>query len=275
MGEQPPGQAGEYRGIGEGEHPHARETHTERRRRRRAATQGADRPADPAVQQVTGEQKRQGDGDPHHRKERPAVQQRPAPELQRRHAGNAVVAAQHVQIAEHVEERHAPRDSAKRQVVAGQPQRHRADYQGGQPARRQGRRQGQPGRPAELGGQQRRGVGAEAHERGLAEGRDAGHAREHDDADRHDGRNPGVVGQRQPIGWDGRNGGHAQPGEQQDGQGAAGRHSSSSATGLRRERTSSTGRMMVKTITSLNALAQKLEKLSTTPTNTAASTASG
>ena len=78
---------------------------------------------------LRGGQRGQHHADPDHGEIEPPVDQLEAAERQRRDAGDAVVAAEQVEIGESVVKAHRPGDGAERQVMAGQPQRDRADRQ--------------------------------------------------------------------------------------------------------------------------------------------------
>ena len=276
---EPAGEAREHGGIDEGEQAGARGIDAEARRRHRAALQSADGAAGPAVEQVHRRQRRQQHAEPDHGETHPRVEQAVAGHLQRRDAGNPVIAADQIEIGEGVVEADAPGDGAEREVVAGEAHRHRADQRGAGRRHQQPGGQAEPGREVVVFAHDRGGVGAEAEQGGLTERGHAADAGQHHQADRHDGGDAGIVQQRHPEGRHAGDPRH-QASERDAGEGpelgeAGAGHSSSSPFPCRRERHSSTGMMAVKTITSLKALAQKEEKLSATPTSSAASTAPG
>ena len=126
-----------------------------------------------------------------------------------------------------------------------------------------------------MGGEHRRRIGGQADKGLLAEGHQADHAGQQHQAQAHQRREADVVEQ-----------GHVEIGnvqrrrrderEEREQRGACA-HGSSSSTWCRlaSERHTSTGMMMVKTMTSLNALAQNEENDSSSPSATAPSAAAG
>src|ERR1700738_1118616 len=99
----------------------------------------------------------------------PGVNQRKGADRQRRDAGDAVVAAEEFELAEQIEQPEAPGDGAERQIMGGQPHRDEAEQDRGDAADQKRKRQRQPWRQAGGRGQHRRGIGAEAAKRRLAE----------------------------------------------------------------------------------------------------------
>ena len=149
VGVQPPRQPGEHRGIGEGQHPRPRQVHPEAGRRggtRRAAPGSPGRTRLSIRLRVSSSDGRHAG--PHHGESTPGcpVSADAADPTSVRDAGDAVVAPDQVQVAEHVIQADGPRDGSQRQVVPGQPQRHQlrsaAPRQAGWPAI--GHRQRQP-----------------------------------------------------------------------------------------------------------------------------------
>ncbi|KAG1311528.1 hypothetical protein G6F62_014411 [Rhizopus arrhizus] len=112
-----------------------------------------------------------------------ALVQRPAEQVDGGDVRDAGVAAQAFDGAEGEIQRQAPGNGAQRQEVARQLERDGAQQPGDEERQHQSGQQGQPGGGAQpgqpgrqgvgAGGEQRRGVGAHAHEGGLSE---AGHA---------------------------------------------------------------------------------------------------
>ncbi len=167
-------------------------------------------------------------------RESPGEEQRLAPaedrmseDRDRRQAGQPVVAAERVGVAEDVEERDVPGDGAERQVMAREAQRDRADDPGGRRRQQQRHRQREPRRQASFGRQQGRGVGADADEHRLPEGGDAGDPGEHDEPGDHDGREAGIGQQREP---ERRHAGQEGEGDDQEG-GQAGQNTGGSEAG--------------------------------------------
>ncbi len=211
---------------------------------------------------------------------------------QRRNAEDAVVFAQPLHVGHRVVQHQAPGDGGERQVVPRHAQRDGAEQQRGQDGQRHADRQRQPWRQAARHGQEGGGVGADADEGGLPERSQPGHTGQHDESQRDDRVQPDVVAlgdpevghrQRRQHEHQQRKGREA---EAVDGRGihpagaatlraAVGKAHDSSRCGSRSERHSSTGRMAPKTITSLNELAQNEPKLSSRPTPSAPTSASG
>ncbi len=198
VGVQPAGQAGQHARVHEGDGARVGEGDAEAGRGA-SGPQRADRAADAAAEQVArhqdGAEHRQG----HHGVVQPAVEEAHAGDRERRQADDAVVAAEQVEVAEHVEQAHRPSERAQRQVVPGQPQRHDADHPRPHPGRQQRARQRQPGRDAEPHGEQRGGVCAEAHEGRLAEGGHGAEAGQHHEPQHQHRGDAGVVRQRHPL----------------------------------------------------------------------------
>ena len=193
----------------------------------------------------------------------------------RRHAGDAVVAAERVHVAEQKVDRQAPGDGAERQEVAAKPKRYRAEKRRDQAGENERERKPEPRRGAGGSRQPGRRISADADEGRLSEGGEAGDAGQQHDAQRDQRVDADVVEQRD---------GELRRPERRRGQGRyhgecreAGRMgahasisaSSSSACGSDSERSSSTGISTLNTTTSLSALFQNDAKLSRMPTRMA------
>ena len=278
-------QPARHRGKQRGQHEHldamACGVDTHRLGHHAARLERADGTPLAGVEQVVQHPQREQQHGPDHHAQHARGGERPRPDGERRHPGDAGVSAQHLEIAEQVVQAEAPGDGAQGQVVARQLQRDRTEP----PRHREGEHDaereadprqrggaeggGAPGRRADP----RRRVGPEAHERGLAERRHAAHAGQHHEpggdhrvqAD-HGELGHGVVGQPGPGEREQHHRGEREP---------APRHSSSSMWRLFSERHHSTGMISVKTSTSLNALAQNDENDSSWPTISAPTSASG
>ncbi|MNI31721.1 hypothetical protein D3C73_856110 [compost metagenome] len=177
--------------VGSGVHAHGF-------RHARAALQGADGAARTRIEQVAGGPQRQQHEYPDQVINVAAAGQGQAEDADGFNAGNAVVLAQPVDIAEQEVQRQAPRNGAQRQVVAGQAQGDRAQQVGNDGGQDQADRQRQPGRHVVLRGQERRGVGAKANKRGLAERRQAAHAGQQHQAQHDQAGQTDVIELRHP-----------------------------------------------------------------------------
>src|SRR5207253_6546064 len=107
--------------------------------------------------------------DPDREIDRAGIEHPEAADRERRDARYAVIAAEEFQLAEKVKQPDAPGDGAERQIMAGQSHRDDAEQDGGDAADQERERQCQPRREAIGRGQNRRGIGTEAAEGGLAE----------------------------------------------------------------------------------------------------------
>ena len=179
---------------------------------------------------------------------------------QRRNPGDAVIAAEEFELAEQIKQPDAPGDGAERQIVAGQPHRDEAEQHRGAAADQQRQRQRQPWRHAIGRRQHRRGVGAKAAKRRLAERGQAADAGQQHQAHRHQRGEPDIVEQHDPErrhARDERDHRHQQREDRDRQQPLRHRHQSfsSSTAGAASDRSTRTGRISVKTMTSLKLLA--------------------
>ena len=241
-----------------------------------AAAQAADRAAGARVEQVLDREQR---GDHEHPDQvvvlAPGVE-RQAEDREPGHAGHPGLAAEELEIAEEVVEADAPGDRAERQVVAREAQRDRAEEERDRAGEREPDEEREPRRQPVSRAEVRGRVRPEADERRLPERREPAHPGEEHQPERDEAVEPDVVQQRDvELGQVGRP--EREGREEDDEQGACPAHSSSSCSRwcVRRLRHSSTGMISVKTITSLNALAQNDENDSSRPTSNAPSAASG
>ena len=251
---EPAGEAGEHGRIDEHQQFCARGLYAKGFGRDVAATQRADGAAGAGIQQVHGQQRRDQHRRPDHEIDRARAQHPCVADRQRRDRGDAVIAADEFQLAEQIEQADAPGDGAERQIVAGQPHGDDAEDDGGNAADDERSRQGQPGRHAIGGGQHRGGVGAKAAERGLAERGEAAEAGEQHQPHRHQRGKADIVQQHDPErrhAGDQRDCRHHRS-EDEEGPAVHHRQSPSSSTaGAASERSTSTGMIRVKTMTSL------------------------
>ena len=201
---EPAGQAGEHRRIDEHQKLGARRLHAERFAGDMPAPQRADRAAGAGIQQVHGQQCRDQHRDPDREIDRAGIEHPEIADRERRDAGDAVIAAEEFQLAEQIKQADAPGDGAERQIVAGQPHRDDAEQDGGDAADQQRERQRQPRRDAIGRGQHRRGVGAEAAKRGLAERGEAADAGQQHQPHRHQRGEADIVEQHDPERRDAR-----------------------------------------------------------------------
>ena len=257
---EPAGQAGQYRRIDEHQKLGARRLHAERFAGNMPAPQRADGAAGAGIQQVHGQQRREQHGDPDCEIDRAGIEHPEAADAQRRKAGNAVIAAEEFELAEQIKQPDAPGDGAERQIMARQPHRDEAERHRGEAADQQRQRQRQPGRHAVGRGQHRRGVGAEAAERRLAERGEAADAGQEHEPHRHQSGEPDIVEQHDPErrhARDERDRRHHKREDQDREQSLRHRDQSfsSSTSGAASDRSTRTGRISVKTMTSLKLLA--------------------
>ena len=143
--------------------------------------------------------------------------------------------------------------------MAGQPHRDDAEQDGGDAADEQRERQRQPGRKTVGSRQHRGGIGAEAAKGSLAERGEAADAGEQHQPHRHQGGEADIVEQHDPERRDARDERDRRHDEREDDEGKPLVHRrqsfSSSTAGAASERSTSTGRISVKTMTSLKLLA--------------------
>ena len=118
MGVEPAGDAGEQRGVDEHAELDGGRLNAERRARQRIVTQRAHRAPHAAAQEIARRHHRQRDRDEHHDEVVARAGQRVLADAQRRDAGQAVMAAEALDVGEQVVERDAPGDGAERQIVA-------------------------------------------------------------------------------------------------------------------------------------------------------------
>ena len=166
---EPARQPGQHRRIDEDQELGARRLHAEGFGGDVAAPQRADGPAGARVQQVHGQQRGDQHRDPDREIDGAGVDHPKRADRQRRDAGDAVIAAEEFELAEQIEQADAPGDGAERQVMPRQPHRDEAERDRGDPADDKRKRQRQPGRHPVGRRQHRRGIGAEAAKRRLAE----------------------------------------------------------------------------------------------------------
>ena len=163
-----------------------------------AAAQRADGAAGAGVQKVHAQERADQHRDPDHVVDRAGIQHLERADRQRRNPGDAVIAAEEFELAEQIEQADAPGDGAERQIVAGQPHRDEAEQHRGGAADQQRQRQRQPWRHAIGGREHRRGVGAKAAKRRLAERGQAADAGQQHQPHRHQGGEPDIVEQHDP-----------------------------------------------------------------------------
>ena len=256
---EPAGQAGQHRRIDEHQKLGARRLHAERFAGDMPAPQRADRAAGAGVQQVHGQQRRDQHRDPDREIDRAGIEHPEIADRERRDAGDAVIAAEEFQLAEQIKQPDAPGDGAERQIMAGQPHRDDAEQDGGDAADQQRERQRQPRRKAVGGRQHRRGIGAEAAKGRLAERGEAADAGQQHQPHRHQGGEADIVEQHDPERRDARDERDRRHDEREDEDRKPLMHRrqsfSSSTAGAASERSTSTGRISVKTMTSLKLLA--------------------
>ena len=178
---------------------------------------------------------------------------------QRRNAGNAVIAAEEFELAEQIKQADAPGDGAERQIMSRQPHRDEAEHDRGDAADQQRQRQRQPRRQAIGRRQHRRGVGAEAAKRRLAERGEAADAGQQHQPHRHQRGEPDIVQQHDPERRHARNERDRRHHQREHDDGQPLRHRdqsfSSSTAGAASDRSTRTGMISVKTMTSLKLLA--------------------
>ena len=256
---EPAGQAGENGRINEHQQFCARRLHAERFAGDMSAPQRADRAAGAGIQQVHGQQRRDENPDPDRKIDRAGIEHFEIADRERRDARDAVIAAEEFQLAEQIEQADAPGDGAERQIVAGQPHRDDAEQDGGDAADQQRERQRQPRRKTVGGRQHRRGVGAKTAKRGLAERGEAADAGQQHQPHRHQGGEADIVEQHDPERRDARDERDRRHDEREDEDRKPLIHRrqsfSSSTAGAASDRSTSTGRISVKTMTSLKLLA--------------------
>ena len=251
---EPAGETGEHGCIDEQHQLEAGRSGPEGFRRRRAAPQQAHGAADAAVEQVAACDHRKDDRDPDSDEEIAGIGEREGAYAQRRNAGHAVVAAETFHVAEEIEERNAPGDRAKRQVVARQAHGEGANDQRREAGDGERNRQANPRRQAEVRCQHGARIGAESDEGRLPERRHAADARQQHEAERNEARDADVIEQRHPIGrqqageWRDENGERGDAGKEAH---EAAHSSSSSTWPAVSERQTRTGMMAAKTIASL------------------------
>ena len=206
------------------------------------------------VQEVHGQHGRDQHRDPDRVVDRAGIEHPQRADRQRRDAGNAVIAAEKFELAEEIVEPDAPGDGAERQIMAGQPHRDDAEDDGGDAADEQRERQCQPWRDAVGHAQHRGGVGAKATERRLAERGQAADAGQQHQPHRHQCGEADIVQEHDPErrhARDQRDRRHDQR-KNEEGPTVGHRQSPSSSTaGAASERSTNTGMMSVKTMTSL------------------------
>ncbi|ETH82122.1 hypothetical protein L559_2967 [Bordetella pertussis STO1-CHOC-0017] len=163
-----------------------------------AALQGADGAARTRIEQVARRPQRQQHEHPDQVVNMASAGQRPAEQADGLDAGDAVMLAEPVQVAEQVIQREPPGDGAQRQIMPRQPQRDQPQQERHHGRHQQAHRQRQPRRDVVLRGEQCRGVGAQAHEGRLAERGQAAHAGQQHQPQRHHGGQADVVELRDP-----------------------------------------------------------------------------
>ena len=181
---------------------------------------------------------------------------------------------QELQVAEEEIKADAPRDGRERKVMALHSQRDETERQRNQQRDREPDGEREPWRSAGLGREVGSGIGADAHEGGLPERRLPRHPGQEHQSQCDDAVQPDVIAERHPE-LRGERGDARKRRDQRDEADPIARHSSSSWWCAVRLRQSRTGMIRVKTMTSLNALAQNDENDSSRPTSSAPAAASG
>ncbi len=184
------GNRGQHRRINEDHDAHPCGIHAHRFRHRAAAAQRANRASGPTIKQIH---------DPDQVVDVPARLQIDAEHVEHGNAVDAVVLAEHLQIAEQKEQRETPRDRPERQKVARQPHRHRAEHQRDQRGQHDADDQREPRRHTEVRRQIGGRISADADERRLPEARHAADAGQQHEPDGDDRIQPDVVQQRDPV----------------------------------------------------------------------------
>src|SRR5690606_38049222 len=209
VGVQPPRQAGQQGRVDEDDDLVRSHVDAEGLGHATAASQGPDGPARARIEQVAGGPHGQQHDEPDQVVDVAAVAQRKAQEVDGLDAGDAVVLAQELEVAEQVVQRQAPGDGAQGQIVPGQPKGDGAQNIGHREGDDQARHQGKPGRPARGGGEVGGGISADAHEGRLAERGQAAHAGKQYEPQHDQGGKPDVIELGDPEF------GRARPGRQQ------------------------------------------------------------
>ena len=173
---QPARDACEQRRVDEDDDLESRRVDAESLGHLELAAERPDRASRPRVEQIRRRPQRHHRDGPDQEEVEALVLELEAEQMEHRHAGEARVAAEELDIAEQEIEARAPGDRRERKIVPAHPERDEPEAQREREGQHEPRRQVRPRRPAETRREDRRRVRADADERRLPERRLPGHA---------------------------------------------------------------------------------------------------